>query len=260
VLPIVVLAGVLGLFIGSFLNVVIYRVPRGESVVKPRSRCPGCGRPIAAYDNVPVLSWLALRGRCRQCGEPISVRYPAVELLTGLMFAAFTARLIDDQPWAVPAYLFFAAIGIALAGIDLDVKRLPDVLTLPSYPVMAALLLAPAIADDHWSWYLRAALGGIALFAFYFALLVIYPGGMGFGDVKFSGVVGIALTWFGWSVLAVGGFLGFMFGGLIGGALMMLGRAGRKSKVPFGPFMIAGAFVGVLWGPQIADWYSGLLG
>ena len=207
VLPLVVLAGVLGLAVGSFLNVVIYRVPRGESLVKPRSHCPGCNRPIAPYDNIPLLSWLLLRGRCRQCHEPISVRYPAVELLTGILFAAVTARLLDDQPWAVPAYLFFAAVGVALAGIDLDVQRLPDVLTLPSYPAMAVLLLLPAIADDQWSWYLRAALGGVALFAFYFVLLFVYPAGMGFGDVKFSGVVGIALTWFGWPVLAVGGFL-----------------------------------------------------
>lgn len=259
-LPIIVVSGVLGLIVGSFLNVVIYRVPRGESVVHPRSRCPGCGQQIPGYDNIPVVSWLLLRGHCRQCQEPISVRYPAVELLTGLLFAAVTARLVDDQPWAVPAYLFFTAIGIALAGIDLDVKRLPDVLTLPSYAVMGALLLLPAIAEGQWSWYLRAGLGGLALFVFYFALMVTYPSGMGFGDVKFSGVVGIALTWFGWPVLAVGGFLGFMFGGVVGGALMVVGRAGRKSKVPFGPFMIAGGLVGVLFGHQIADWYVDLLG
>jgi leader peptidase (prepilin peptidase)/N-methyltransferase len=256
----VVLACVLGLAVGSFLNVVIYRVPRGESLVRPSSHCPSCNQPIAPYDNIPVVSWLLLRGRCRRCGERISVRYPAVELLTAVLFGAMAARLANEQAWAIPAYLFFAAIGVALAAIDLDVKRLPDVLTLPSYPVMGGLLLVPAIAYGSWSTYLHACLYGLALYAFYLVLRIIYPPGMGYGDVKFSGVVGLALGWFGWRVLIVGGFLGFLLGGLIGAALMVAGRAGRKSRVPFGPFMIAGAFIGVLWGTEIADWYTGLLG
>ena len=183
-----------------------------------------------------------------------------MELLTAVLFGVMAARLANEQAWSIPAYLYFAAIGVALAAIDLDVKRLPDVLTLPSYPVMGVLLLIPTIAYGEWSAYAQAWLFGLALFAFYFLLMMLKPGAMGFGDVKFSGVVGLALGWFGWRVLLVGGFMGFLIGGIVGIALMVAGRAGRKSKVPFGPFMIAGAFVGVLWGPQIADWYGGLLG
>lgn len=260
VLTPVVLAGVFGLLIGSFLNVVVYRVPRGESLVSPGSHCPTCGRPIAAYDNVPVVSWLLLRGRCRRCKAPISVRYPLVELVTGVLFAAVTARLVGDQAWAVPAYLFFTAMGVALALIDIDVKRLPDVMTLPSYPVMGVLLLLPAIASSAWGTYGLAWAYAAAMFLFYVVLRVIYPGGMGMGDVKYSGVVGLALGWFGWRVLIVGGFTAFLLGGVLGALLMLAGRAGRKSRVPFGPFMIAGALVGVLWGADIASWYSGLLG
>jgi leader peptidase (prepilin peptidase) / N-methyltransferase len=260
VLALVVLAGVLGLAVGSFLNVVIYRVPRGESVVKPSSHCPGCDRPIAPYDNIPVVSWLILRGRCRQCGTRISLRYPAVELLTALLFAAVTARLINGQPWAVPAFLYVAGVGVALGAIDLDVRRLPDVLTLPSYVVTGGLLLLPTIADGRWSTYGRAWLAGLALLAFYFVLAVIKPGAMGMGDVKLAGVLGLTMGWLSWRVLLVGGFLGFVLGGLVGGALMVAGRAGRKSHVPFGPFMLAGALIAVLSGQQIADWYVGLVG
>ncbi len=244
----------LGLFIGSFLNVVIYRVPRGESVVSPRSRCPGCGEEIAWYDNLPVVSWLVLRGRCRRCRESISARYPVVELLTAVVFGSL-ALALSDQPWAVPAYLWVGGVGVALAAIDIDTHRLPDVLTLPSYAVVAVLLVLPAVAYDTWSSYLRAALAAAALFAFYFLLAFLKPGAMGFGDVKLAGVLGLVLGWLGWGVLILGGFLGFLLGGLLGGILMAVGRAGRKSKIPFGPFMLAGALVAVLWGPWLVDAY-----
>jgi leader peptidase (prepilin peptidase) / N-methyltransferase len=260
VLPIILLAAVVGLCIGSFLNVVIYRVPRGESVVRPSSHCPGCNQPIATRDNVPVVSWLLLRGRCRRCGERISARYPAVELLTGVLFAAVTARFINDQPWALPAFIYLAAVGVALAAIDLDVHRLPDVFTLPSYVVMGALLLLPAVADDRWASYGRGWLGALALLGFYFLLRLLYPAGMGLGDVKLAGVLGLSLAWLGWRVLLVGGFLGFLLGGVAGIVLMLAGRAGRKSKVPFGPFMIAGSLIAVLAGHEIADWYVRLVG
>lgn len=248
-------SALLGLFIGSFLNVVIYRVPKGESVVSPRSRCPGCGKEISWYDNLPVLSWLILRGRCRSCHERISVRYPAVELLTAVVFGVLAAAL-SDQPWAIPAYLWVGGVGVALAAIDIETHRLPDVLTLPSYPVVAALLVIPAVAYDAWSSYLTAVLSALVLFAFYFVLLLIKPGAMGMGDVKLSGVLGLILGWLGWGVLAFGGFLGFLLGGVLGAALMAVGRAGRKSKIPFGPFMLAGALLAVLWGPAFVSWYG----
>lgn len=244
----------LGLFVGSFLNVVIHRVPIGESVVRPRSRCPQCEHEIAWYDNVPVVSWLVLRGKCRSCKNPISVRYPLVELLTAVVFGAL-AWAMADQPWAVPAYLWVGGVGVALAAIDLDTYRLPDVLTLPSYPVTGLLLLLPAIAYDAWGDYLRAWLAALALVGFFFLLAFFKPGAMGLGDVKLSGVLGLVLGWIGWGVVVLGGFLGFLLGGIVGLALMVAGRAGRKSKIPFGPFMLAGALVAVLWGPSFVDWY-----
>ncbi len=252
------LAALLGLLVGSFLNVVIYRVPRGESVVHPRSRCPGCGYELAWYDNVPVLSWLLLRGRCRRCRAPISARYPLVEALTAVVFGLLAWKFAAT--WQLPAFLYLGAVGVALAFIDLDTKRLPDVLTLPSYLVGGALLLLPAALDGSWSAYLRAWLGALALFGFYFLLAFIYPAGMGFGDVKLAGVLGLYLGWLGWGVLVVGGFLGFLLGGLIGGGLMIVRRAGRKSKIPFGPFMILGAFLALWIGQPLTDWYAGILG
>jgi len=242
-----------GLLIGSFLNVVIARVPAGESVVHPRSRCPRCGAEIGALDNIPVLSWVLLRGRCRKCAEPISVRYPVVEIAHAALWLVMLWRF--GWSWELPAYLYFASVGLALAVIDLDTKRLPNPLTLPSYVVIGVLLLVPAVADGQWSAYLTAWLAGLALFAFYFLLAVIYPSGMGFGDVKLAGVLGLVLGWLGWSVLLVGGFLGFLLGAVVGGALMAVRKAGRKSKIPFGPFMLAGALLAILWGGQVWDAY-----
>ncbi len=257
-IALVVLAAVLGLVIGSFLNVVVWRVPRGESVVRPGSHCPRCGREIRGRDNVPVLSWLLLRGRCRDCGEPISLRYPVVEAVTGTLFALVAWRLGAD--WELPAYLYLVAISVALALIDVDVRRLPDVIVLPSYVVMAVLLLLPAALDGRWDDLLRAAIGGLALFALYFVLAFINPRGMGFGDVKLASVLGMALGWLGWGVLGVGAFLGFLLGGLYGAVLIVVGKAGRKSAIPFGPFMLAGALVAVLVGQRIADAYLQIIG
>jgi leader peptidase (prepilin peptidase)/N-methyltransferase len=254
----VVLVGVVGLLIGSFLNVVIYRVPQGQSVVRPRSHCPGCNTQIAWYDDIPVVSWLVLRGRCRTCNEPISVRYPAVELLTAALFALLAIKF--GASWELPAFLYLAAVGIALAAIDLDTKRLPNVLTLPSYVVGGVLLLLPAVLDDRWGDYSRAWMGAAALFAFYFVLAFIYPAGMGFGDVKLAGLLGLYLGWLSWGAVVVGGFLGFLLGAVVGGAMMIGRKAGRKTAIPFGPFMIAGALLAVFFGSAISDWYTGISG
>ncbi len=253
------LAAVLGLVVGSFLNVVVWRVPRGESVVRPASACPGCGHPIRRRDNVPVLSWLLLRGRCRDCSRPISRRYPLVEAGTALVFAGVAWRLVD-QPWALPAYLYLAAIGVALALIDLDVHRLPDAIVLLSYPVLAVLLVVASWGGDDWSALLRALIGGLGLWGLYFLLAVIKPGGMGFGDVKLAGVLGAALAWVGWGALAVGAFGAFLTGGLFAIGLVLVRRAGRRSKVPFGPWMILGAAIGLAAGQQLWSAYLGLFG
>ena len=251
---VIVGSAVLGLMIGSFLNVVIWRVPRGESVVSPPSHCPGCDTPISPRDNIPVVSWLLLRGRCRHCGTAISRRYPAVELLTAALFAGLAAYF---GPVAqLPAYLYLAAVGVALALIDLDVQRLPDVLTLPSYPV-GIVLLGVASWAHHDGWTLvRALIGMAVLFAFYFTVAVIAPRGMGFGDVKLSGVIGLYLGWLGWGQLAVGAFAAFAVGALVGIGLILFAGGGRKTKVPFGPFMLVGALLGILLGHSIASAYT----
>lgn len=253
----VVACGLVGLLIGSFLNVVVWRVPRGESVLHPRSACPSCSTPIRSRDNVPVLSWLVLRGRCRDCSEPISRRYPLVEAVTGILFAVTAWHF--GASWALPAFLYLVAIGVALALIDLDVYRLPDKIVLPSYAVCAGLLLVAAAGTGDWAALLRAAVGGVALYAFYFVLMLVKSKAMGFGDVKLAGILGLYLGWLGWGPLLVGAFLGFLLGGLVGGGLMAVRLASRKSRIPFGPFMIVGAYIAVLVGTQISDLYVNTL-
>ena len=249
-------AGLLGLLIGSFLNVVIHRVPRAQSVVNPPSACPGCGKEIRAQDNIPVISWLMLRGRCRACGESISRRYPLVETGTALLFAVLAARFGFTAE--LPAYLYLAAVGVALAMIDIDVKRLPDVLTLPSYVVGAVLLGAAATAQGDVDPLIRAVLGASAMFAVYFALCFAYPAGMGFGDVKLSGVLGLYTAWLGWDVWAAGLLFGFFLGGFFGIGIMLVKKGGRKMAVPFGPFMLLGALIAILFGHELVDGYLSL--
>ncbi len=264
---VVTLSGVFGLLIGSFLNVVIYRVPAGKPLL-PASRCPGCDAAIRPWQNVPVLSWIALRGRCASCKTKISVRYPLVELGTGFAFAAiawwwFAA---DDTMahgmWAAMlqfcALLYLAAISITLALIDLDTFRLPNAIVLPSFAVLLALLLAATLlATDAPMWWplLRAVAGATVLMLGYGALWFFWPGGMGLGDVKLAAVLGLMLGWFGWGVLAVGAFAAFVFGGVFGVALVLLRRGGRKSRIPFGPWMLLGAWFGLGAGQQLAGWY-----
>jgi len=249
----VVCTALVGLVIGSFLNVVIWRVPRGESVVSPPSHCPGCGHEVRPRDNIPVVSWLLLRGRCRDCGTGISIRYPLVEAGTALVFAMLTLA-IGFEP-ELPAFLYLGAIGVALAMIDIDVKRLPNAIVLPSYVVGGVLLAAAALLEGELEPLVRAVIGGAALYAFYFLLMLIQPRGMGFGDVKLAGVLGGYLAWLGWGELVVGAFAAFLLGGLAGIVLMVLRRAGRKSHIPFGPWMLLGALIAILWGGALADLY-----
>jgi leader peptidase (prepilin peptidase)/N-methyltransferase len=250
------LAGLLGLIVGSFLNVVVHRVPRGESLVRPRSHCPGCSAAIRPRDEIPVLSWLLLWGRCRDCAQPISPRYPLVELLTAGVFVALTLRL--GLSASLPAYLYLGAVGVALALIDLDTKRLPNSLTLPSYPIGIVLLAVAVVVDGSVSPLIRGLIGLAAMYAFYFVLRLAYPRGMGFGDVKLAGVIGLYTGFLGWGAWTVGLFGGFLFGGVVSIALVAAGRAGRKSKVPYGPFMLLGALVAVVAGQSLATAYLNL--
>jgi len=252
----VVVSTLLGLAVGSFLNVVIHRVPRGESLVRPASHCPACGRPVRARHNVPLLGWLMLRGRCADCGAPISVRYPLVEAGTAVLFAALTVRMVQlDLVSALPAYLYFGAIGVALAVIDLDCRRLPDAIVLPSYGVLAVLLAASAAGQRDW-WSLgRAGIGAAALFAFFFALAFIYPAGMGFGDVKLAGIIGGVLAYLSWAAVVVGAFAGFLLGAVVGVVVIAIRHGDRKTAVPFGPFMIVGAQLGIFFAEPLAQLY-----
>ncbi|WP_235566881.1 prepilin peptidase [Microbacterium sp. Root180] len=262
---ILVFAAAFGLVIGSFLNVVVYRVPAGLPLTR-ESRCPRCDSPVRPQHNVPVLSWLMLRGGCADCGEPISARYPLVELATGAAFVLVAWAFIEA---ALPmrgadvvvlvAYLYFAAISIALSLIDLETHRLPNGIVLPSYVVAGILFVLAAALGGSWSSLLSAAVGGAALFAFYFVLRLVRPGGMGGGDVKLAGVIGIYLGWLGWGALIVGGFAAFLLGGIFGGALLLARRAGRKTAIPFGPWMLVGAWVGIFAGQALAAWYLGIL-
>lgn len=255
-------AALFGAVIGSFLNVVVWRVPQGISIVRPGSACPTCTNTIAWYDNLPVLSYLALRGRCRHCSTRISPRYPAVELATAVAFAVVVlGAYTGGYPVAAtPVLLFWAAVGIALALIDLDHHRLPDVITLPSYVVTALLLVLASALSGDFTRFIPAVIGLVALGGLYLLLAVGYRGGMGFGDVKLSGVLGLLLGWLGWPQLIVGGFSAFVIGGAVGIALMLARKADRKSGLPFGPFMILGAWVGVFAGPAVAGFYLSLTG
>jgi len=266
----VVFVGGLGLLVGSFLNVVIFRVPRGMSVVSPPSACPRCETPIRSLDNIPVLSWLLLRAKCRTCGEPISARYPIVELVTALLFAAAASRF--PLPFGAPnsllvatllllvAMLYFAAISVALTCIDLDTHKLPNAIVLPAYVVIGVLLVAASIAYGDYAQLLQAAVGGAALFALYFVMALAYPGGMGFGDVKLAGVVGIMLGFLDWGSLIVGAFAAFLLGGVFGIGLLLARRVDRKSGIPFGPWMLGGAWIGIFFGAQIWAGYLRLVG
>jgi leader peptidase (prepilin peptidase) / N-methyltransferase len=266
------LVALLGLAIGSFLNVVIYRVPAEKSVVSPPSACPHCGAGIRWFDNIPVISWVILRARCRNCAAPISVRYPIVELVTAVLFVLVGLRFLPavEQSLVMPAvfssllalvaFLFLAAVSVALAAIDLDTHRLPNVITYPSFIVMAVLLSVSSLLLGDGDALLRAAIGAAALFAAYLLMALAYPGGMGLGDVKLAAVLGLSLAWLGWSELIVGAFAAFVLGGLFSIAMLALRRVGRKSGIPFGPWMLVGAFVGVLIGDDIATWYLGLFG
>jgi leader peptidase (prepilin peptidase)/N-methyltransferase len=254
---VLVVSALLGAAIGSFLNVVIHRVPRAESLLRPGSHCVHCQTPVRAWQNVPIFGWLLLRGRCAGCAGRISVRYPLVEGGTAVLFVAITAR-IGLTP-ALPAYLYLGAAGVALALIDLDVRRLPDAIVLPSYLVGGVLLASAAAAGADWSRAGRALLAMAALFSLYFVLALVYPGGMGFGDVKLAGLLGLYLGWLGWSPVWIGTFAGFLLGSLVGVALMVTRRATGRTAIPFGPAMLAGALLALFVAEPVSAWYGSFL-
>jgi len=248
-----VTAAIGGLLIGSFLNVVIHRLPRRESVVHPRSRCPACEAAIAPRDNIPLLSWIVLRGRCRHCGTAISGRYPLVELATGLLFGA-TTLAIGAEP-ELPAFLVFTAALIAASAIDLEHHIIPNRLVFPTLGLTAAGLVAAAAADGDWGRVGDGAVGAGAFSGVLLVLNLVYPAGMGFGDVKFASLLGLALGWLRPGLVAVALFGSFLAAAVVGLALIITGVRGRKDPVPFGPFLAVATYATILVGDATLDAY-----
>jgi leader peptidase (prepilin peptidase) / N-methyltransferase len=266
----------LGLAIGSFLNVVIHRLPRmmerdwaaqcaelrGEtpepaepySLARPRSRCPNCSRPVGAFENIPVLSFLFLRGRCRGCGQPISWRYPIVEALTGILFGGIAWKLGPGLA-AAGAMGFVAAI-TALTFIDLDTQLLPDDITLPL--LWAGLLLnVSGTYTDLTSAVIGAAAGYLSLWTVYWLFkLATGKEGMGFGDFKLLAAIG---AWLGWQVLPLTILLSSFVGALVGIGLIILARHGRNVPIPFGPYLAVAGIIALFWGKPLTQAYLGIL-
>jgi leader peptidase (prepilin peptidase)/N-methyltransferase len=245
---IVLTAGLLGLIAGSFLNVVIHRVPLRQSVVWPASHCPACGEHIEPRDNVPLLSYVLLRGRCRNCKARISARYPLVEGLTGALFAgaAYEFGLALELLSALALILAL----VALAGTDLEHRLLPNAIVGPA--ALVGFALSVLDSPDRWWVYLVSALavaGGL------FALALAYPGGMGMGDVKMGGMLGAFLGPY--AALAV--FLGALCGAITGGLLMAAGKIRRRHALPFGVFMALGGIIALFFGPELWGLYRNLL-
>jgi leader peptidase (prepilin peptidase)/N-methyltransferase len=235
-----------GLVIGSFLNVVAYRLPRGESIVTPPSHCPGCDTQIRPWDNIPLLSWIFLRGRCRSCQTRISPRYPLVELLTAVLFAALAVAkgLNDDLVVLLP----FAAMLIAVADIDLEHRIVPNKIVVPMavYGVAASAVVRTAMLPE-------LLIAGAAAFTFLLVAALIHPAGMGMGDVKLAGVMGLYLG----ASIAPALLVAFLSGSVVGLAVMARhGASGRKKGVPFAPFLALGAVVALFAGPELIHLYT----
>jgi leader peptidase (prepilin peptidase)/N-methyltransferase len=247
VTPLVPLLSAAGLALGSFATVVAHRVPRGESIVTGRSRCPGCGATIAAYDNVPVLSWLLLRGRCRRCRERISARYPLTELAMAGLFAATTLILGTDDVGELELGLVLCALLVAVTLTDLERRVIPNKVLLAG----AVIGLGIAAATDPGGLPQRAA-AAAAGGGFLFLVALAYPRGMGMGDVKLIAVMGLYLG----RAVAPAVLVGFAAGALVGVALMLRhGTGARKRALPFGPFLALGGVVGLWFGGSLVDWY-----
>jgi leader peptidase (prepilin peptidase)/N-methyltransferase len=242
-----------GLIVGSFLNVCIFRIPRNFSVVSPGSACTSCNTPIQPWDNIPVISYLILRGQCRECGEKISPKYPLVELLNGLLYAAIF--LVFGQGWYLPMLFIFASALVVITFIDLEFQIIPDVISLPGIVIGLAasqfLIIDPFSPDDTLG-FINSLIGAVAGGGVFFLIVILSRGGMGGGDVKMMAMIG-AFT--GWKGVFLTTLVGSLVGSIVGVALMIFSGAGRKTKVPFGPFLALGAIVSIFFGRLIFDWY-----
>ena len=241
-----VLAGILGAIVGSFLNVVAYRLPRGESLAHPPSRCPSCGQPVKPYDNIPVLSWLLLRGRCRHCKQPISARYPIVEAGTGLLCALVVLVKGADEDAIIGIVLVLLLVPVTL--IDLDHHLIPNKITYPG--AVLGIALVALLETDSLVEHLVAAAGAGG---FLLVAAIVQPRGMGMGDVKLAFVLGVYLG----RAVVPAIFVALIAGALVGATIIarMGVEKGRKAGIPFGPWLSLGGVVGLLAGDAIVDWY-----
>jgi leader peptidase (prepilin peptidase)/N-methyltransferase len=242
----IALAAVGGLIVGSFLNVVVYRLPRGESLLHPRSRCPSCGTQLRAIDNIPVVSWVALRGRCAHCGAPVSARYPLVELTTGVLYAAVVATQDDAVRIVLGLLLVTTLVPITL--IDLDHRIIPNVIT--GAAAIAALVAIVALDTD---FLLEAVIAAVAGGGFFLIAALLYPRGMGMGDVKLAAVLGLYLG----RAVAPAILIALIAGVVVGAAIIARkgAKEGRKTAVPFGPFLALGGMVAFFVGNELVDAY-----
>jgi leader peptidase (prepilin peptidase)/N-methyltransferase len=239
------------LVIGSFMTVVVARIPAGESVVAPSSRCPACGTPIRPQDNIPVISWLMLRGKCHECGEPISAVYPLIELSTAAVMLVAVARF--ERPWIFVMTALLMSMMPALSLIDIRHRIVPNKITYPAFVIAAVYVTVAWLANGGPD--LVRGLEGCLLYAGpLFLLALLYPRGMGLGDVKLVAVIGLVLGSIGLRYVGVAAGAAILLGGLGGIAALALG-ADRKSAIPFGPYLAAGSFVSVLAGSHIASAY-----
>ena len=249
--------GIFGLMIGSFANVVIYRVPQGRSIVRPASGCPACGAPVRSRDNIPVISWLVLRGRCRDCRAPISGRYPVVEALVGALFVGVGWRF--GLSWTGVGEAALAAGLVVLAFIDLDHMLLPKKIVYATLTIVAAVFVAGAATGTQWHRLLVAAISAVVPWALFFVINFIAPRAMGFGDVRLALLIGFGLGWLGAGYALFGFLVASVLGSVVGLTMIALGKAGRRTPIPFGTFLAAGAMVAVLAGAPVVNWYAALV-
>ena len=249
-----VVLGIFGLLIGSFANVVIYRVPEGRSIVRPPSGCPACGSRVRSRDNIPVISWVVLRGRCRDCHAPISLRYPAVEALVGALFAGVGLRF--GISWTGVGEAALAAGLVVLAFIDLEHLLLPKKIVYATLTVVAVVFVAGAATGTQWHRLLVAAISAVVPWALFFVINFVSPRAMGFGDVRLALLIGFGLGWLGAGYAFLGFIVASVLGSVVGVTMIALGKAGRRTPIPFGTFLAAGAVVAVLAGAPVVNWYA----
>ena len=249
--------GAAGLLIGSFLTVVVHRLPLGEGIARGRSKCPGCGTEIRARDNIPVISWVLLRGRCRTCGEAISAGYPLTELATAVLFMAAGAAF-RPLPLAIGAALFLGVL-LAISIIDGQHRIVPNRIVYPSLVLFGAAILVGDLLGQEVD-IVRALIGLAAYSVPLFLIALAVPGGMGMGDVKLAALIGLVLGALSLSHVAVAAGVGIIGGGLAAIVLVLVLRYGRRHQMPFGPYLAAGAAVALLLGHVLADTYLRLTG